>query len=285
MQADHIDCYVAKDEVRIRFYQWGKGDPDVLFIHGLGDGAYVWNVVIGALHGNSCVAAVDLRGHGDSDWSANGKYSIDTFLADVEGVLESRFRLGATIVGHSLGGDIAIRLAVRRPDLVRKIAILDFSPEPDPRVLNRVRDDLRMRDRKYRTRDEYASILLTQRPFLTAQEAARLSKHALDGCVEQGFTLKSDPSLSEYRRQKADAPSQEEMWTLIKSVRCENIILRGVSSSVLSAPIARRMSELLGNSRYTPISNCGHGLVTENPFAVAAALEEFQLSNWPMEAA
>ena len=77
------------------------------------------------------VFAVDLRGHGRSDWP--GSYSIELFAHDVRGVLEQLDAGPVHLVGHSLGGLVACKVAAAVPNLVRTLVLEDVGV-PHPRV-------------------------------------------------------------------------------------------------------------------------------------------------------
>ena len=82
------------------------------------------------------VIAYDHRGHGLSANAADGRYDMDTMAADVVALIE-HLNLGRVhIVGNSMGGFIALRLAARRPDLVRSAAVLGSSAEPEAKARN-----------------------------------------------------------------------------------------------------------------------------------------------------
>ena len=80
------------------------------------------------------VIAYDHRGHGLSANAADGRYDMDTMAADVVALIE-HLNLGRVhIVGNSMGGFIALRLAARRPDLVCSAAVLGSSAEPEAKA-------------------------------------------------------------------------------------------------------------------------------------------------------
>lgn len=115
-----------------------KSDHPILFIHGLGGSLSSWQLVMGTLAGNHRMTAVDLPGHGDSSTSAPG-YSVAELANDLaEGVLASQ-RNPAILVGHSLGGAIALHLAISRPDLVAGLILIDsagLGPDISPDLLD-----------------------------------------------------------------------------------------------------------------------------------------------------
>ncbi len=88
----------------------------------------LWNDyqrVLPALAARFHVVAMDLRGHGGSEWAADGRYRVVDYSDDVIALIESEHRSPVAISGNSLGGLIALDVAARRPELVRAIAIED----------------------------------------------------------------------------------------------------------------------------------------------------------------
>lgn len=105
------------------------GDADatpMVLMHGLGEQRTGWPGVRERLAEGFRVFAFDLRGHGDSDWP--GEYSYDLMADDVCGALDELGLAGVVLVGHSMGGDVAYRVAIRRPELVDRLVVEDATP-------------------------------------------------------------------------------------------------------------------------------------------------------------
>ncbi len=105
----------------------GQGDP-VVFIHGLGSSTRDWHSQVEFFSTDHRVISVDLRGHGQSSKPTDA-YSIQQFATDVGHLLEQTDNSPAHIVGLSLGGMVALELAVTRPDLVRSLVLVNSGPE------------------------------------------------------------------------------------------------------------------------------------------------------------
>lgn len=103
------------------------GQP-VLLLHGLGGTTATWAEFAAELagHGRRAVS-VDLRGHGESSWPGTG-YDFGTMAADLVDFIEALELAPADIVGHSLGGRVALDVAMRRPELVRRLVLEEAPP-------------------------------------------------------------------------------------------------------------------------------------------------------------
>ena len=99
--------------------------PPVVIAHGLFGSARNWGAIARSLGDDRAVVAVDLRNHGQSPW--NPRHGYDDLAGDLAEVLTAEGR-AADLIGHSMGGKAAMVLALRRPDLVRRLAVIDIAP-------------------------------------------------------------------------------------------------------------------------------------------------------------
>lgn len=115
--------------------------PAVVFLHGGGQTRRSWGGAAAAVAERGWQAVtVDFRGHGESDWSADGDYRVTTFAADVLEVLRE-LPDKPVIVGASLGGITAMLLAGElAPGAVRAIVLVDIVPDMNPSGASRIHD-------------------------------------------------------------------------------------------------------------------------------------------------
>lgn len=128
MRSDRgIDLDVVVDGVRLHCRVDGRPDaPSMVLLHALGEDASDWDDVVAGLAGALRTYAVDLRGHGTSDWP--GGYSFELMRDDVLGLLDQLELDALTLVGHSLGGVVALLVAEAQPARVRRLVIEDVCP-------------------------------------------------------------------------------------------------------------------------------------------------------------
>src|SRR5688572_4781277 len=137
-----------------------RSRPSCLLLHGFGDGAYVWEETCAALREICPVAAVDLRGHGDSEHSQSGTYDLNTNIQDVIQIITRLGIAPAIVVGHSFGGEIALRIAARPPVPVFAAVFVDVAPEVDQQTSRQATVHMMETLRPYSSFDEYSSLLL-----------------------------------------------------------------------------------------------------------------------------
>ena len=115
------------DSVTLHVVDRGQG-PAILFVHGWLNDATVWTGIIDELEADFRCIAVDLRGHGQSDAAGAGNYGRDLVLDDLRSVLDERGIDRAIVVGHSLGGYLALALAIEDPARVGGLGLVAAGP-------------------------------------------------------------------------------------------------------------------------------------------------------------
>ena len=129
MRVDHR--FFAVNSLRLHAIDYGGVGHPIILLHGVTGDAWVWSDVAGQLTLWGQVLAIDLRGHGDSQWSAGGAYGTTDHADDVARIIETLDSGAADVVGLSWGGLVALRLADRHPALVRSVAVLDMATSFD----------------------------------------------------------------------------------------------------------------------------------------------------------
>ncbi|MCV7171274.1 alpha/beta hydrolase [Mycobacterium manitobense] len=111
--------------------KFGDASPRVVFLHGGGQNAHTWDTVILGL--GQPALAIDLPGHGRSAWREDGDYGPRENAVAIAPVLRELAASADLIVGMSLGGLTAIRLAAAEPDLVPRLVLVDVTPSAPER--------------------------------------------------------------------------------------------------------------------------------------------------------
>ena len=118
---------------RLRIRAVGQGPPDFLCLHGLLDTLEVWHKVEPALAERGRVILVDQRGHGESDTPA-GPYSRRDLASDLTSLLDTLGVERAFLIGHSMGGIVAMSTALASPERVAGLVLLGTASECSERI-------------------------------------------------------------------------------------------------------------------------------------------------------
>lgn len=243
--------------------------PTWIFLHGYGDGAYVWRHAMGNLSVSHSLLAVDLPGHGRSYRVASGEYSTAHMVEDLAMLLRARRRERFALIGHSWGGLVAIHLAAAFPEQIAGLVIVDANPEENRDAVEHVGRHLKWSLRTYGSSDEYARWLLSRLPLASLSTVWDIAKQATkpraDGLVE----LWLDPALAER------APTGGEIWGLLPRIQAPVLFIRGGLSGIVSAAVARETVKRLSRAELRTVSRAGHAVMIDNPSGFLSTLVPF----------
>ncbi|MUL67045.1 alpha/beta hydrolase [Mycobacterium sp. CBMA 234] len=119
------------DDGPISMLKWGTEAPEVVFLHGGGQNAHTWDTVILGL--GVPALAIDLPGHGRSAWREDGDYGPKLNAETLRPVLRTHAPSARLVVGMSLGGLTALRIAATEPALVPELVLVDVTPSAPER--------------------------------------------------------------------------------------------------------------------------------------------------------
>lgn len=250
--------------MRLACRSYGQGDP-VLLLHGLFGSAAQWHHIALPLAQGRRVLAVDLRNHGASPHAPSMDYL--SMAQDLRALLDTQGLARAALVGHSMGGKLAMAFALLHPQRCHGIAVLDIAPARyadglTPLIYAALRVDLAA----VRRREDADAQLARHLP------SARLRAMLLQNLVrrDQGWAWRihwagiaaSMPALLDF----PPAPGR-------RSSAVPALFLRGAASDYLAPrhePLARAM---FAEACFAELAGAGHWLHADRPGALVRALD------------
>jgi pimeloyl-ACP methyl ester carboxylesterase len=269
--------YIHTDNgITLHAREFGSGGTTCLLIHGFADGEYVWQDLAPELATLCRTITVDLRGHGRSGWpaAANG-YSLEAHLRDMRHVVRAFRARPLVVVGHSLGGHIALEMAATQPDLVAGLVIVDFGPDRTAAGAQQMLTNLTESLRGYDSIDDYRVWLEKARPMTPTAMLSHVAAESLCPSPHGGFVLRLDPRLASLPDDDETGNSDARVWDLLKRIQCPTLLLRGHGSAILSSRVAVRMLRALRKGSLSVIPEAGHAVPTDNPIEFVKAVRGF----------
>lgn len=254
---------------RLHVEACGSGEPLLLFVHGFAEGGYVWHDSMLVLAPNAMRAALDLRGHGASTWQSDGCYTMTGMEDDVEAVLGAIGSRRCVLIGHSLGGNVVLRVAARNSGRVCAVVVVDTEASPNAVATEQVRRGLRETVERRWTLDAYIDWLAERRPLAPEAAVAYLAQQSLRPCEDGTLVARLDPRLSDFEQ------SDGSLSRILVDIRQPVLLLRGAYSGVLSDAAGRAMVAHMPDARLRTIARAGHGLMIDNPTDFLDAVREF----------
>jgi pimeloyl-ACP methyl ester carboxylesterase len=258
-----------------------------VYVHGLGGSSQNFTDLAGLLAGRLDARAVDLPGFGYSDPSP--RYTIEAFADRLITLLEYEDRGPVHLVGNSLGGSIAVRVAGLRPDLVRTLTLISPAmPFLDPRrtAQGRILPVLAL--------PRAERIVAWGMARLPAE---RMAEEVLKACF--GDTAKIGPmrraeaieeiklryTVEHYPRAylgtlrglvstflRAYLPGANSMWRIAARVQAPTLVIGGTTDKIVDARVPAQVAKVIPDSRLLTLDGVGHVAQMEVPRVVARAI-------------
>jgi pimeloyl-ACP methyl ester carboxylesterase len=267
-----------QDCCRIHVATTGPGRDTLLLIHGFGENGYSWGEMPQSIAAAYSIVTVDLRGHGDSDWDSHGKYQIDQFVADVTTVMDRLEIRNISLAGHSMGADIALRIAAQRKTQVAKLVLVEFSLSgPTDEVLDFTLAQFNSQFRAYDSLAQYHELLREQRPLADAGALSRYSTNSVRLAPGGGYTVKCDPRVQAvYGKIRPDYLLRYR--AAVARLACPLLLVRGSGSAIVSAAAAQEVVALTPRAQLRTVSGAGHAVMMDRPNEFNDVLSRFLLS-------
>jgi pimeloyl-ACP methyl ester carboxylesterase len=277
--------YYYSQRLKLHYVVWGdESKPPLLLIHGGRDHARNWDDVARRLMEHFTVYAPDLRGHGDSSWSTGGQYSLPEFVLDLARLVDVIGHEKLFIVGHSLGGAIALQYTGVCPDRVAKLVSVEGL---GPRVVTRRPAHRRMREwvrhmfefekrtpRRYATLDDAVQRMQEANPHLTPELARHLTIHGSRRNDDGTYCWKFDNYVRVHSPYEFNLEDARVIWN---QIRCPVLLMRGAESPAEQSDDDDRISAF-HNYRAVVIDGAGHWVHHDQPERFLEIVSEFLLA-------
>ncbi len=277
--------WLGAQGVTIAGDSWGEPEgPLVLLQHGGGQTRHAWKNVGEALGAVGYYAvAFDARGHGDSDWAADGVYGQDIMVEDLACVLRALGRQRAVLVGASMGG--ATSLVAVGEDRVDATALVlvDIAPRIEPEGVEKIQAFMNQRPEGFDSLEEVAQAIGAYQPHRKPpKDLAGLAKN-LRLTPEGKYRWHWDPRFMTLRREMDKRLVRLEACA--SALELPTLLVRGGLSDVLSEEGAAAFLMSCPHSEYVNITDAGHMVAGDRNDVFGKAVIDFLARTVPVSGA
>ncbi|HXW35302.1 MAG TPA: alpha/beta hydrolase [Acidimicrobiales bacterium] len=255
---------------RISALVWGEAAPELVLVHGGAQNAHTWDTV--ALATGRALVAVDLPGHGHSDGGRGGSSVLEDNALDLATVIEELAPDARAVVGMSLGGLSSIALAGLRPDLVRRLVLVDVTPGVTPAKSTAITNFVNG-PASFANFDDILKRTVEHNP---GRSVSSLRRGILHNAVQQ-----EDGSwVWRYARFRTGDPRTFDdlanLWDVIAKIEVPVMLVRGMrAQSVVDDEDEAELLRRLATARVEHVEDAGHSVQGDAPLELARLLSDF----------
>ncbi len=273
--------------LRLHYVDWGNPEaPPLLLVHGGRDHCRNWDWSAQELRKDYHVIALDLRGHGDSQWITGGTYTTTDYVYDIAQLIHQLDLAPLRIVAHSMGGNISLRYTGLYPDNVEKLVAIE-GLGPSPKMIedwkktpidegmrgwiSQLRKISGRQIKRYASIEEAATRMRNANPHLSEEQAFHLTVHGVNQNEDGSYSWKFDNYTYAF---PSVGMSWEDTNNIHRMISCPTMLVYGQESDA-SNPAEDGRAETFQNVRVENIASAGHWVHHDQLAVFLGLLKDF----------
>jgi pimeloyl-ACP methyl ester carboxylesterase len=268
-QPASADRFLTVNGLRLHYLEWGdSAKPALVLLHGIGRDAHSFDHIAPHFVADYRVIALDLRGHGDSAWHADGAYLVDDFVRDLEGVVEQLALRDVTVLGNSTGGRVALVYAGRHADRVRALVVEDVGPERPKDIAAGFARRVREEANGWTSEDDLLAHLKSQSAAV-GDDLLRAHVRSATKRREDGrLVWKRDPKL-------VNGFVPTELWQDVRRITSPTLFVLGGRSTIVSPETQAQLARTIRGCEIVVMPGIGHYPHLEAPAEYVRLVRDF----------
>lgn len=249
---------------KVNYIFEGSGDKTIVFIHGLSDSLDYWRRLSLMLNDEYNVLLYDLRGHGESE-IGNEKFSMDILSDDLYNLFLKLNIQKASLIGLSLGGNIALTFTLKHPELVEKLVLMSTFSEIDENLESKFKEFKDAINISYETFfDAIVKYVIPQDVYDENKEVLEIAKH-----------MKAETANIKAIENAIDIGAEFNVTGQLSKIASETLILYGRDDDIVSLNLANILKENIGDSKLIIFDNTKHDLlIGDNIFEIEKLIRQ-----------
>ena len=258
--------------------EWGnKNGYPMVMLHGIRGYSETFAHLAATLQPDIRAIAYDQRGRGKSDWDPNWNYYTDTYVSDIEGIVDALGLEQFHLLGHSMGGINAIVYAARHPQRVNRLIIEDAGPGAFDASAGatRIRKEFSTTPDSFESWDAASDFMRALRPTVTEDARQQRLHSMLKSDSDGNYTWRYDHKGIATTRLKPDPSRVVDLVPYVKALKCKALVIRGARSDYLQPEMMQRMCDLNACISAIDIPDAGHYIHDDQPELFSHAVSQF----------
>jgi pimeloyl-ACP methyl ester carboxylesterase len=268
---------IPSGDVEIAFRRFGvPGKTPILIVHGLSYFSYDWIEPASRIASDREVVAMDLRGFGDSTWSAARNYKLETLVADAVCLLDALGWKRVVMMGHSFGGRVALATAGWHKDRVAGLICVDFAPDLAPAGRRHTTERIGGQPDVFESVD--AAMAYHGCHDVAQDSPVRARYQAFLKRTDAGYVLRRDLAFRDNFRRALEtgqsAPVPAFLWPMLSELQVPALVIRASDSDMFALETLDKVRSI--NPQVRGIELAGsHDLAGDNPDGLVSAVRTF----------
>lgn len=253
---------------RLSALVWGDGPPEAVLLHGGAQNAHTWDTVALAL--DRPLVAIDLPGHGHSDWRDDKRYLPQEMADDVAHVMAELAPDARLLTGMSLGGLTAAVVAAAHPERLEKLAIIDVTPGVDKEKAKDIIDFVSGPE-VFASFDEILERTIAFNPTRSESSLRRGVLHNAKQLDDGTWTWRYDLPA----RDRTEVTGRfADLWDAFEAIRAPLLFVQGGRSPVVDDADVAELRRRQPDVRHVVVEDAGHSVQGDQPVELARLLAE-----------
>lgn len=272
-----VTTYTSATGLRLAATVAGNaGAPPAVLLHGGGQTRRSWDATIDTLVESGWrTVALDMRGHGESDWAPDADYSLDAQVADLAAVVAT-LEAPPVLIGASMGGLASLVFTGWHPGTTRALVLVDVATRVETEGSERILNFMASRPDGFASLEEASDVIAAYNPGRSRPPDLAGLATVLRRRGDGRWVWHWDPALLQMA---GDDPSQALNTGLLddaaRRVQVPTLLVRGKQSDVVSEAGAAHLLEIVPGARYVDVADAGHMVAGDRNDAFTTAVVEF----------
>ena len=263
------DRYATVNGLRLHYLDWGNSTrPPLIMLHGIGRLAHTFDHIAPRFTDRFHVIAVDMRGHGDSDWDSAAAYLVEDYTKDLEALVAQLQLRNLTLWGNSTGGRVVQVYAGLHPDNVAALIVEDVGPERPRSIADGFARQVQEDAKGWASEDELIAQLRAGNQGISDDQLRTYVHFGTKKGPDGRIVWKRDPNL-------AKGFVETELWQYVRKISSPTIYIIGGRSTIVPPETQEQLKKAINGVQVVTMPGLGHYPSQEKPDEFTAIVNGF----------